>query len=252
MIDVSFVRDEYQKALQEMKTAGLVGRKLENYEIEIIAETLSTYFSMPYVERDDVIEQILKRHTKEILVGAMLAKEQMDAEIDGMFPESGKIGGPIPIRAAFLGIGKDWDDIGSITTGTAQYWIHSGTALLGGTAGRPVRIGRNAVHVIFGIGDYHPSPKLESVKFELNGQEQPIILLSPMRITDVKIVELQKSIILKRGTTILATVYATDSIGASVDDIPYLFGVSFILDDKLRIQDPTQIPGTVHDVVTTT
>lgn len=252
MVDINTVKKAYQKAVSEMKIAGLVGRSLEDYELEVITETLETYFNIPTIERDDSVESILNRHLNEILIGAMLAKEQMDAEIDGMFPGSGKIGGPVPIRAAFVGVGKDWDDLGAITTGAPQNWIHSGTTLMGGTAGRPIRIGKNAVHVVFGVGDLHPSPKLESVKFELNGQEQPIVCLGLMRPSDFNIVEFQKSYIFKNGTTVLATVYASNAFGTSVNSIPCLIGVSFILEDKLRIQDPTALPGTVHEVVVTT
>ena len=249
---IDLINKAWDEAKVQIKEAGLVERGLESHEREIITRALNTHLSTVFVERKDVLFDVFSRHLPEILIGAAIAKEQMDAEIGGMFPKTGAIGGPVPIRAVYLGIGKDWDDIGSITTGTAHNWIHSGTTLMGGTAGRPVRIGRNAVHVIFGIGDYHPSPKLESVKFEINGQERPIVSLQQLKLSDIRLVEFEKSLILKRGSTILATLYASDAHGSTVDDVPYLFGVSFILEDKLRIQDPTAIPGTVHEVVVTT
>ena len=252
LFKIEEINKAWEQAKMEIKEAGLVERGLEDHERKIIARALNTHLSTVFLERKDVVYDIYSRHLSEILVGAAIAKEQMDAEIGGMFPKSGAIGGPVPVRAVYLGVGKDWEDIGPITTGTAFNWIHSGTTLMGGTAGRPVRIGRNAVHVIFGIGDYHPSPKLENVKFEINGHEKPVVTLHGLKLSDIRLVEFEKSLILKRGTTILATLYASDIHGSTVNDVPYLFGVSFILEDKLRIQDPTAIPGTVHEVVVTT
>ncbi|GAI57130.1 unnamed protein product, partial [marine sediment metagenome] len=91
------------------------------------------------------------RHIKEALLGGMIAKEQMDAEVQGETPGSNKVGGPLAIRACYFGIGDDWEDLYGIlnalygasawNTGVFQYWIHSQTALLAGDDPNPIRIG---------------------------------------------------------------------------------------------------------------
>jgi len=125
---------------------------------------------------------------------------------------------------------------------------------MGGTSGNPVRIGENAVHVIIAVGDEHPSPKLECVQFTINGEELPIIMLGEvMRLSDsLRVKELDKEIILKKNSTVKATVFASTAYGSSVSTIPYLLGFSYINEAQCRVQDPANIPGTTHNVVLTT
>ena len=194
------------------------------------------------------------RHLDEIILGALVAKDQMNADIGGEMPGSGQIGGPIQPRAAFFGIGDDWADVGDITTGSPQNWIHSGTALMGGTAGNAIKIGTNAVHVIFGVGDEHPSPKIETVQFTVDGKTKPVIVLGEvLRLhNSLRIKELEKSFIFKKGTTVLSKVFASAAYGATVTSVPYLVGVSFVYEPVLRVQDAADIPGSDNDVVLTT
>jgi hypothetical protein len=254
MISLETLRNKQDVAEAMAADLGLVVRKLGDKELQKFGLSFERQFVVPFLEREDVIKDIYLRHMEAILLGAMVAKEQMDAEIDGTIPQSGKIGGPLPIRAAWLGIGADWDDVGSITTGSPQNWIHSGTTLMGGTAGNPVKIGGKAVHVVIAIGSYHPSPKIESIKFEIDGKEKPIIQTgwAQRYPGSVKITELDKEFVFKKGTTILAKVFASATLGSTVNDIPYLLGASFVLEDVLRIQDPANIPGTVADVILVT
>ncbi len=211
-----------------------------------------------YPERE--ISMALKRHKGEILAGAAIAKAQMDANIDGETPNSGLVGGPLPIRAGYLGIGDDWEDLDSFSTGEAQNWIHSGTTLLGGSGGSAVRVGGNAVHVIIGIRSRHPSPKTESVKNEINGKEKPTLTTAFAQKASgdhVAFKELDDAIILKENDTLLSKIFASATYGSTVEDYLELVGASFIPEAQVRVQDPEDLCGTsdardVNDVVRTT
>ncbi|GAH68637.1 unnamed protein product, partial [marine sediment metagenome] len=210
------------------------------------------------------------RHIKEGLLGAMCAKEQMKAEIQGETPGSNKVGGPLAIRACYLGVGDDWEDINGIygglqnswTTGEAEDWIHSGTTLMGGDAGSAVRIGENAVHVIYGLSSIHASPKIEGVQFTIDGKLKPMLQCGwaqkhAMGHTQ-RIKELDNAIILREDTTFLAKVFISGAFGAQdalVDDFPVLYGVSYVKEPAMRLLDPVDADtwvGTTYEIVHTT
>jgi len=191
---------------------------------------------------------------EEIMMGAMVATEQMDKRFDGERPEAGKFGMVKP-RAGFFGIGDDWDSVAAFATGSPQNWIHSGTTLMGGTAGNAIRIGENAVHVIVAVGSLHKSPKIESHQFTLDGKPKPIILTKlPIEFSDFRYKELDVAFILKKNTTLKAGVFIGDSLGTvtSALDWPYLIGASFVPEDVLRLHDVATLPGTTYNVVITT
>jgi len=164
MVDISRLRTLQAEAKTLADDLGLVVKELSDKELKKFGKSFERQFVLAFAERE--IVDIYMRHQGEILLGAMVAKQQMDAEIDGEMPLSGKIG-MLPIRAAYLGIGDDWEDAdlvdGPFATGSPQNWIHSGTTLMGGTSGNPIKIGENAVHVVIAFGSLHPSPKIESV-----------------------------------------------------------------------------------------
>ncbi|GAI60140.1 unnamed protein product [marine sediment metagenome] len=209
------------------------------------------------------------RHIKEGLLGAMIAKSQMKAEIQGETPGSNKVGGPLPIRACYLGVGEDWEDIDGIydslrqtwAPGTAQNWIHAGTRLMGSVAasvGNAVRIGENAVHVIYGLSSIHASPKLESVQFTIDGKTKPSIYCGwaqkhAMGHTQ-RIKELDNAIILREDTTFKAEVFFSRAFGATVTevlDFPVLYGVSYVKEPAMRELVPVAATwsGAVFEIV---
>jgi len=201
----------------------------------------------------------------------MIAKEQMDAEIDSEQPASNKVGGPLAIEAQWLGIGDDWEDINSIynqvqvawTTGSAQAWIHSGTQLLTGVTAQnlnPIRIGQNAVHVVYGIQSLHASPKIEAVQFTIDDKEKPKLLTFwaqkslPGAARPVK--ELDSCYIFNKDKTVHAHIFISDSYGALSTlqtDFPALVGVSYVKEPALRLLDPDKaahtIEGTRYEIV---
>jgi len=249
---------------------GVVTRDLTDKELVRFGRSFERQFVLTLAERAFV--DIYLRHQKEALLGAMIAKAQMESEVDDEQPAANKIGGPLPIRACWLGIGDDWEDIDSIyngvqgtwSTGSPQNWIHSGTTLMGGTAGRAVRVGENAVHVVFGIASIHASPKIESVQFTLDEKTKPTLLTFfaqkslPGAVRCIK--ELDNAHIFKEDTTVLAKVFISRAFGtlvSNVTDYPELVGVSYIKEPALRLQDPVTgvgriLPGTTYEVVHTT
>jgi len=250
-VDLSSLQTQAASYLDKL---GIEYEKLTKDELDLFQVSFTRQFilSNPYRE----VADILVRHQREILMGAMVAKAQMDTSFDGMFPGSNKFG-MTEIRAAYLGVGDDWDDIYRITNGTpywtpgeANNWIHSGTTYLGGTAGNPIRFYDNLVCVIVGIASEHPSPKLESVYFEIDGKPKPIV---PCRFSTRKktydafpVKELDDAILLYKGKEFLAKVFFSDAGGtvSQVIDYPYPVGVAFIKEPALRVLDPYNLIGT--------
>lgn len=266
MVDLGRLRALQSDMASLADDLGLVTRNLEDDELTRFGRSFERQFVIPFAERE--ITDIYIRHQGECLLGGMVAKEQMDADIQGEQPGSNMVAGPVPIRACFLGIGDDWEDIlgiyaaaqGYWTPGSAQNWIHSGTTLMGGTSGNAVKIGENAVHVVIAVQDYHPSPKLESVQFTLDGKQKPILecFYPHKRSEALRIKELDNAYIFKKDTTVLAKVFISDAYGEAITQAlcyPQLLGVSYIKEPVQRTLDPVDTAtwvGTVKEVIHTT
>jgi hypothetical protein len=195
------------------------------------------------------IIDILNRHRAEILMGALVATKQLSKRFDGERPEAGKFG-MTPIRAGWLGIGDDWNDVSAFTGGAVQNWIHSGTTLMAGSSGNAVKIGKEAVHVIVAIGDYYPDSELEAIQFTIDGKPKVGSFVGrSIRQSELMVKELDVAYILKRGTTLLAKVFQK----ATGTAYPYFEGASFLPENILRDYiDPASLPGTTNDVILTT
>lgn len=246
---------------------GVVTKDLTERELIRFGRSFERQFVFTLPERQLV--DLYLRHQKESLLGAMVAKAQMDNEIDDEQPGSNKVGGPLAIRACWFGIGDDWEDLDSIyagvqgtwTTGLPQDWIHAGTTLMGGTPGNAVRIGENAVHVVFGLGSLHASPKIESVQFTIDGKQKPNLLTFfsqkslPGAVRVIK--ELDNAYVFKRDTTVNTHVFISRAFGTTVTnvtDYPYLVGVSYVKEPALRLQDPVTgvgriLPGATYEII---
>lgn len=266
MVNLSELRALQGDARTLADDLGVTTRDLSDKELTRFGRSFERQLIQSLPEREVV--NIHVRHKAEALLGAMIAKEQMDAEVDDEQPASNKIGGPVAIRASYFGLGDDWEDLAGILaplvvnawpTGTAQRWIHSGTALMAGTAGNAIRIGENAVHVVYGIGDTHASPKLESMQFTIDGKQKAILKcffvqkVNPGAVRAVK--ELDNAYIFKKDTTIYAEVFISRAYGAPSSyqiTFPRLFGVSYIKEPAMRLLDPATIVGTRYELVHTT
>lgn len=270
MLSLELLNKLQEEARTLASDLGVTTRNLTPKELTRFGRSYERQFVVGVAERQ--IVDIYLRHKAEALLGAMMAKEQMDAEIDDEQPASNKIGGPLPIRACWMGIGDDWEDIDSIynsvqqawTTGACQNWIHSATLLMGGAVANAIRIGENALHVIFGIDDTHPAPKVEVAQFTIDGKQKPVLScffqqrVLPGAARAVK--ELDNAYVFKKDTTVLAQIFITRAFGAPSalqTTYPRLIGVSYIKEPALRLQDPVTgagriLPGTRYEVVHTT
>jgi len=225
-------------------------KPLEPHELKTLADWFNraAYYAFPEKE----VREVWLRHRAEIILGCMIAKDQFNVDFGGEEPEAGQFG--ITFTAApYLGVGEDWDDMSTWTTGSEQNWIHSGTTYLGGTAGNPIKVGENALHVIIGYMSLHPSPKIWKIKFKINGSEQPAIDVSHVvRVGDIHLREFAKAKIWPKNTTILGTLFISPAFGSSVEDIPALIGVTFLPAEQLRLIDPADIKKSDHKIILTT
>jgi len=244
---------------------GVTSRDLEEHELIRFGRA----FDRQFVIGNSLVRvaEIYAKHKTEALLGAMIAKEQMDAEIDGENPGANKIGGPLPIQSYFFGVGEAWEDIYGVyattqstwTTGAAQNWIHSGTTMMGGTGGNAIRIGENHVSIVFGLESLHASPKIEGVQFTIDGKTKPTIHTgwaqrTASENTD-RIKELDNAYIFMKDTIVKGQIMISPAFGAPSayqQDYPALMGVSFVKEPALRLLDQITISGTRYEVVHTT
>lgn len=246
-VSMDQLRSDMAEAETTAKALGLEYETLTDEELDKFGRSFERQFVLNEKYREVV--DILNRHRAEILMGGMVAVKQMSKRFDGERPEAGKIG-MVEIRAGFLGIGDDWESNPSVTGGSLQNWVHSGTTLMGGTAGNAVKIGKNAVHVVVAIGDYELDPKMESIQLTVDGKPKPgIIVKRAIFQSDYGVKELDVAFIFKYGTTVLGKIFQR----ATGTSYPYLIGASFIPENILReYVDVASLPGTTPDVVLTT
>lgn len=265
-IDVFHLFDLQEDAKGYAAELGLKGwiTPLEEHELNMFGFAFQRQLLGTWPQREIIDMSI--RHQKEILIGAMVAKKQMGAEIEGEQPNSNQIGGPLVTRACWLGVGDDWEDINGIysgtqgawTTGEPQDWIHSGTNLLAGTDSHPIMILENAVHVIYGLGSAHAAPKIESSKFWQDTKPRPILVQFRGQKNlpySLRVKELDIAMLLKNKTKIRSEIMISEAFGAKSSlqtDYPYLFAASFIKEPQLALHDPADVPGTTQGVVTYT
>lgn len=239
MVNVDALKTLQSQAVSLAASLGLVYTQLSDTELQTFGTSYERSFVSENIQRE--IVDIHVRHQTESLVGAMVAKAQMNSSIDGEQPASNQIGGPLLIRAAHLGIGsattasppvvtaEDWD----VSVGTAfaeTNWIHSG-GLLNGTAGDAIRVGQNMVFVIYGVASLVSSPVIESIRFTIDAKPKANIYVGDMfRSSNLKIKELDTGLLLKQNTTILGTYFPT----ATGTDAPQVLGVVFIPEPYLR------------------
>lgn len=248
MTKLQELQGKAEKGLKELGVS--VYKTLIPDELRLFGRSFDRQFVLQNLERPIVDFHL--RHIAEYLGGAMIAKEQFDMELGGEAPIAGKFGMGL-IRAAYIICDDDWD-ITVATAGSEQNWIHSGAGQLGGTAGNAIRIGKNAVHIVAGIGTYESSPKVECIQFHLDGKPKPTIYCGhQFRISNLKIKELDKAMIWKERTTVLAKYIAKVTGSESL----YPLGVSFIPEVELRVPDAYDLGGTAdartaHAVVETT
>jgi len=246
MISEATLRDWHNEATKLAAELEVSAKEFTSKELERFGTSFERQFILATKQRE--IRDIWMRHAIEILTGALVMKEQVDQLFDGERPSAGRFG-MVMTRAGFLGIGDDWDDVSAFTGGSPQNWIHSGTTLMGGTSGNAVKIGGKAVHVIVAVDSLHPSPKIESIQFTIDGKAKPVIVTGwPWLNSDFSIKELDVGFLWKKNTTVLAKVFQR----ATGYDYPHLLGVSFAPEDVLRIHDVATLPGTTYDYILTT
>jgi len=237
-VTVAEVQTWVPLAKEAARILGLVVKDLMPEEIKLFTRSFNRQFLLPYAQRQ--IADIYLRHGAEILLGAMMAKEQFDQELGGERPPAGKFG-MVVIRPAYFGL-RDWDEVGTITGASPQNWIHSGSALLGGKAGEPITIEENAAHMVVGVGSLHPSPKIESFQFTIDGKKKPVSVSwygfgLGTKDSALHIKEFDMAWPFKEDTTVLVKTYQR----VTAIDIPFLFGASFIKEPQLRLHDPASV-----------
>lgn len=251
MVTIAEVKALQKDASSLADALGLVVKELTDDELTLFARSFERQFVVPFVERE--IANLYLRHMGEILLGAMTAKQQFAQELGGERPPAGKFG-MVPIRPAFFGY-RDWDEIGTITGASPQNWIHAASTLLtaaglGGVAGNPIAIEENAAHTIIAVGSLHPSPKIETIQFTIDGKTKPVSISwynfgLGVKQSALKTKELDTAFILKEDTTVLTKVYQRPT----GDDIPYLQGVSYVKEPQLRVHDPLTVVAATQKVL---
>ena len=230
--------NEVKGWIPDVKTAAanlsLVVREPNDRELRKFVESFNRTLILHCKERE--IADIFRKHAKEILLGFMVMKEQVDKEFDGDDPKAGTFGMTTPIAGYF---GEDgWAK--TVTAGTTNNIIHAGNTHIGGTSGDPIKVTDEVVHVIIGYGNYNPSPKCVLLQETIDGKTKPHINTEyAWRVSDLQIKELNQARILKKDTTYKLIGFADEG---GTDEI-YVVGVTFLTERLMRINDPANMAG---------
>ena len=238
-----------QNNVRDRELAKNLGLQVEDFTVEETKEFLLSFnrmFRLHVMPR--VITEIFNSRMTEIRLAAKVAKAQFNASFGGETPDSGQYGMVIT-RAGYFGIGDDWGDARPLDAGSITYIIDSGTTRMGGTSGNPVRIGGNAVHLILAQGTFSQNPITEATRFIIDTKiKSAIPVWFHYLVSDLKIKELDKVRLFKKGTTVAWQAFSRQG----GPDANYLLGVSFLPEAQLRELDIAALSGSTPDVVLTT
>ncbi len=188
-------------------------------------------------ERSDAVLQKLREYDDEIMRAAEIARAQFDQKFGGLNPKQNRFS-VSRIASGYFGY-DSWENAPSLSGGSVNDWLDSDTPdnLSSGASGfsGPAKVGDEAVHVILGIGSYHPSPKVATVDMEVNESPRTSIQTKwELTRTDAQIKWLDRAIILPENSLFAARLYA-DTGG---EDFPYLAGLTFTESRASQIADP--------------
>lgn len=220
----------------------LTGVSLKSSEKEQLDAFFEGYFE--FYERDNTRKDILDRFRPHILTACKIAKDEFNAQFNGESPDSGF--GMSLTKPGYFGW-DTWDNMGSSLSSGANDLIDAGTSdNLSGSTGsdNPMTIGDPAFHLILGYGSYAQSPKLTSFYKEIRKEPGTNVdVEGHFRNSEVRLRTLNFPYLLAPGDKF----YLEGWTEAGGDDIPYLFGISFLKYDKLQIMDPANMSGTAKD-----
>jgi len=230
---------------------------LTQSEMTLFARSFERQFIAPFASNDkvSVLSNLYTKHIAEAIFGAGVAKFQMNQAFGGEVPSSGYIG-MSPIRAAWLGVGNDWNDQPVLAAASLTNWIHAGTSLMAGTAGHAIKIGQYEVTVWIAYASNHPSPKVESLALTIDGKPKAGIVIGQTVGRNLgsignslNINEFDAMVLLNQNRLLLAQLWS-DPGGA---DIPVALGFSFIPEPISRVYiNPSGLPGSTNNVVLVT
>lgn len=191
------------------------------------------------VNTQTVLEKF-EEYRSEIQMGAEIARAQFGQKLGGLNPSSGRFA-VTRLNSGYFGW-NSWENVGSLTGETLNQWLDDNTPdnLNSGSGGftSPLKVGEEAVHVILGFGTYHDSPKVSSIKPEVNEEPRPAIQVKyEWTKTDTQIKWLDRPIILPENALFAAQLYA-DNGG---EDFPYPVGVSFVENRAAQLADPANM-----------
>lgn len=229
---------------------GLERQELSGQERQALKRAYERSLEDTRSEDTETLLEKIREYSSEIEVAAEVAKAQTSKGFGGTMPQSDNEFALTRIDSAYFAM-DDWDVQfaagNSLTAGATANWIHedmdvdTAATTLGGVAGNGVTIGQDVVHLILGVGSYHPSPKITRVKFTLNDVPRTVLPVSEeFRSMDMQIKWLDAPVLLSGEDDFLAEVYA----GIGGEDVPYLEGVSFIANQEARQLDPANLRDT--------
>lgn len=229
---------------------GATTKEVPPERLILFARSFERAYMIPFAQRPELAHLHVK-HVIDALMGAMIATYQFNKNFGGETPGSGEFGMQPP-RAAWIGIGNDWDTQPVLVGGAFTNWVHSGTSFMAGTAGNDVMCGPNAVHVYIGMGDQAPAPKVESLEMRLDGSILPGFVTGyQMKFATagpLQVKEFDNILLLKNTTTFRTRLWSNDS-GTT---IPYFLGFDFLPEDKMRnFINPANLVGTTQNVILT-
>lgn len=252
---MSSVKNEQNKVINQMKEIQGLAKQLNDskgYKFQITdledSELLSfdgsfkrSLLSSVQAYNPEAYFSIFDRHIVELMLCAMIAKQQMDLPFRG--PEASEgFGAEFDFRAGWLGQGDGWFSAFPTTAGAIQNWIHSGSTQLGGTAAAPLRIRRNAVFCILGYALITPDiPRVQDVVEYIDTAQLPVVngkstWAQTMNGQNYRFRELDKARILNLGKTFRTEIFNERTV-STVAEYAQPIGALFTTVNNLRQRD---------------
>lgn len=216
----------------------ITGVTLNSSEKERLDAVIEKYFKLFGREKN---RNILSTYKAHIRTACKIAKDEFNGQFNGEDPDSGF--GISITKPGYFGW-NTWDNMGSGLSSGSNDLIDAGSSdnLSGSTgAGNPMTIGDPVFHLIIGYGSYAESPKLTSFYKEIRKEPGTNVDVERhFRDSELRLRLMSFPYLLAPSDKF----YLEGWSDVAGDDIPYLFGVSFLEYDKLQLMDPVDMAGT--------
>lgn len=228
------------------KVTGYEAVPLDPKEENRLKRAIDRMFTIRTRDRDI---NIVHEFMKEVAFGACVAKKQLGQPFGGLFPKPNEFG-ITRISPGFFGYNTWINNLTTTNVGDTKYFIDNTTPPnMGGTGNRPAKIGRPVgCHLVLAVRSFSNNPSVERIFIEKDGKAYPVVDISDIYETELKMKPLDVPLFLVGGSLnseIRMQVY----FGSGTADSLGLYGVSFLKFESLKVFKPSDMASNTIDAI---